>query len=95
MHTQTCIDSTIAPRRRSTPRFSYLRLIRASMRRILAQWQRHRRAGEAHAALRAVDPRTLRDLGFHPSELSSVAAEMAGVAEPSRERVIRFISRRA
>jgi uncharacterized protein YjiS (DUF1127 family) len=94
MHTHTYLHGA-GVRRPTTPLSSYLRLIRASMRRVLAQWRRYRRASQAAAELRELDPSALRDLGFDPSEISSVAAEMAGVAEPSRERVIRSIRRGA
>ena len=53
-------------------------------RRIVAEWKRRRCARATYAALHALDPRILRDLGFHRSELLSVAAEVAGVANSTR-----------
>ena len=53
-------------------------------RRLIAGWKRRKCAQATYVALRALDPRTLRDLGFHRSELLSVAAEVAGVADSSR-----------
>lgn len=50
-----------------------------------ARWRRDAHAVEA--ALRELDPRSLRDLGFHPDEISSVAAEMSGRADITRIRV--------
>ena len=50
-------------------------------------WQRYLRRRQMHAAyqaLVALDDRALRDLGFHRSEIMSVAAELAGEAERTR-----------
>ena len=50
-------------------------------------WLRYRRRRETRAiysALAELDDRTLRDLGFHRSEIWSVAAETSGEAEPTR-----------
>jgi uncharacterized protein YjiS (DUF1127 family) len=57
------------------------------LRRVVAEWERRRCAKATYAALRALDPRILRDLGFHRSELLSVAAEVAGVARSTRVAV--------
>ena len=43
-------------------------------RQMVAEWKRRQCAQATYAALRALDPRILRDLGFHRSELLSVAA---------------------
>ena len=61
---------------------------RAALRRA---WLRYRRAREARLAyddLRHLDDRMLRDLGFDRSEITSVAAEHAGAAEPTRVRAV-------
>jgi uncharacterized protein YjiS (DUF1127 family) len=57
------------------------------LRRVVAEWERRRCAKATYAALRTLDPRILRDLGFHRSELLSVAAEVAGVARSTRVAV--------
>lgn len=56
-------------------------------RQIVAEWKRRQCAKATYAALRALDPRILRDLGFHRSELLSVAAEVAGAADSTRVSV--------
>ena len=53
-------------------------------RQMVADWNRRRCAKATYAALRTLDPRILRDLGFHRSELLSVAAEVAGVTDSTR-----------
>ncbi len=53
-------------------------------RRLVTEWKRRRCAQATYAALRSLDPHILRDLGFHRSELLSVAAEVAGVADSTR-----------
>ena len=53
-------------------------------RRAIAQWKHRQYAGATYAALRGLDARVLRDLGFHRSELMSIAAEMAGAADATR-----------
>ena len=53
---------------------------------------RHRRrvaARDLRAALRDLDDRTLRDLGFHRDEIASVVAELGGDAMPTRVRTMR------
>jgi len=67
------------------------RLVRSVARRVGAAWAARQRRRLAHAAVRTLDDldaRTLRDLGLHRSELSSLAAELAGDARPQRVRVI-------
>jgi uncharacterized protein YjiS (DUF1127 family) len=52
-------------------------------------WKRYRRRREARAirgALSDLDDRTLCDLGFHRSEIGSIAAEAVGEAEWTRVR---------
>ena len=57
-------------------------------RRMIAQWQRQQHARATYFALRGLDRRTLRDLGFDRSELLSVAAEVTGNADSTRMRAM-------
>jgi uncharacterized protein YjiS (DUF1127 family) len=54
--------------------------------RARSRWQQRERAQEIRTLLRDLDDRTLRDLGFHRSEIESVAAEATGAAEATRMR---------
>jgi hypothetical protein len=52
---------------------------------------RHKQRREARAiydALRQLDDRTLHDLGFDRSEMTSVAAEVTGEADCARVRAL-------
>jgi uncharacterized protein YjiS (DUF1127 family) len=68
-----------------------LHTLRVAVRRFIARWRRHRRAAEMSASLHALDARTLRDLGFHRSEIDSVIAEISGDAESTRRRCERAL----
>jgi len=52
----------------------------------LARHRQRRRARSTYDALRQLDDRTLRDLGFERSEIRSVAAELTGETECTRVR---------
>ena len=52
--------------------------------RTFANWRRTREARATSRMLSALDDHTLRDLGFHRSEIGSVAAEVHGTALPTR-----------
>ena len=52
----------------------------------LARYRRNREARRTYDALRQLDDRMLRDLGLDRSEMTSVAAEVAGHAEYARVR---------
>ena len=60
----------------------------AGARQMHATWKRRRQANAAYFALRELDTRTLRDLGFDRSEVSSIAAEISGNAYSTRTRVV-------
>jgi uncharacterized protein YjiS (DUF1127 family) len=68
-----------------------IRAARAFARRAYARHQQHRQMKSIGDLLRGLDDHTLRDLGFHRSEISSVAAEMAGAAECTRVQVERAL----
>ena len=55
-----------------------------AVRRGLAEWRRARDEQATFRALRALDQRTLHDIGLDSSETRSVAAELAGGADRTR-----------
>jgi len=65
------------------------RTFRESIRSLWERYQRRHQSRSIYRALHALDDRTLRDLGFHRSEIGSVAAEAAGEAEHTRMHVRR------
>jgi uncharacterized protein YjiS (DUF1127 family) len=72
--------------RRSDRPDSFSRLLHALARRIALWWKRRQEAGATYVALAELDARTLRDIGLHPSEISSIALEAAGNLRPTRVR---------
>ena len=64
-------------------------------RRAIIRWKHRQQARATFVALRKLDPRILRDLGFHRSELMSVSAEVAGVTESTRARLVSGLKRPA
>jgi uncharacterized protein YjiS (DUF1127 family) len=66
------------------------RTAREAIRRAWQGYRRRREARAIYAALVGLDDRTLRDLGFHRSEILSVAAEATGQAEQTRMLVRAF-----
>jgi uncharacterized protein YjiS (DUF1127 family) len=65
-----------------------LRGAAALVRRTVARWKQRQLERATYETLQGLDTRTLRDLGFHRSELMSVAAEVAGTAEFTRARLL-------
>ncbi len=65
-----------------------IRSLRGALRQILDTWQERRRRSDARSELSRLDPRTLRDLGLHHSEIASVVAELAGAAKPTRTHAL-------
>jgi uncharacterized protein YjiS (DUF1127 family) len=60
----------------------------AIVRRTYARYQQRREARATYEALRELDDRMLRDLGFARDELISVAAEVTGEVERTRVRAL-------
>ena len=65
-----------------------IRLAGAIVLRARARHRQRRQARDVYEALRHLDDRSLRDLGFDRSEMTSVAAEVTGEAEYSRMRTL-------
>ena len=65
-----------------------LRAAARLLRRHFAAWQQQRQARQNHLALRGLDERTLRDLGFDRSEIGSLVTEIGDQATPTRVRVL-------
>jgi uncharacterized protein YjiS (DUF1127 family) len=69
---------------------SAMRALADALRARAAERRRRRLARETFVVLNGLDGRTLRDLGFHRSEIASVANEVAGLAETTRAHPERF-----
>ena len=65
---------------------SAIRMALAAVREANTRRRRRRQANAIRDALYELDDLTLRDLGFHRSEIASVAAEVTGAAERTRIR---------
>jgi len=59
----------------------------AAAARILESVRRRRALRRQIRALEQLDHRTLRDIGLQRQEITSVAAELNGIAPPSRRQV--------
>jgi uncharacterized protein YjiS (DUF1127 family) len=64
------------------------RVLADAIRRSLLRFQQWRAARRTRASLASLDDRTLRDLGFHRSEITSIAANPD---DPHRIRLMRSI----
>jgi uncharacterized protein YjiS (DUF1127 family) len=62
------------------------RVLADAIRQSLLRFERWRAARRTHASLASLDDRMLRDLGFHRSEISSIAANPD---DPQRIRTMR------
>ena len=55
---------------------------------VLTKWQRRHAIRATRRALLELDERALRDLGLSRPEIGSIACELTGDAEPTRQRVL-------
>jgi uncharacterized protein YjiS (DUF1127 family) len=62
--------------------------LREFVRDVRTRYRRRREAHEVYDALRQLDDRTLHDLGFDRSELTSIAHEAVGQTEYSRAHAL-------
>ena len=76
-----------APSRGAWPR--WVERLGVALRALLRRHRRRVAARDLRAALRDLDDRTLRDLGFHRDEIASVVAELDGDAMATRVRTLR------
>ncbi|TMH65261.1 MAG: DUF1127 domain-containing protein [Betaproteobacteria bacterium] len=68
--------------------FAAIQAAREIVRRAHARHRQRQEAKAVHDTLWDLDDRTLRDLGFDRSEITSVAAEVTGAAERTRVRAL-------
>jgi len=64
------------------------RAVVSRIQQLLARAKQRRRARATHLALRNLDARTLRDIGFDRSEILSVATGFAGAADATPAHVV-------
>lgn len=64
-----------------------LQTVADAMRPVITRWRQKQQARAAYRTLRALDTRTLRDLGIDRSELLSVATEIAAGGASTRVRI--------
>ena len=60
----------------------------AAVLRMRDDWRERRRVHDTHFALQQLDDRTLRDLGIHRSEISSLVGEAFGHIPSTRARFL-------
>jgi uncharacterized protein YjiS (DUF1127 family) len=63
----------------------------AIARRVYARLRQRWQARATYESLQQLGDYELRDLGFHRSELESIAAEVTGAVEPTRTRAWRML----
>jgi uncharacterized protein YjiS (DUF1127 family) len=64
------------------------RAVASRIQQLLARVRQRGRARATYLALRNLDARTLRDIGFDRSEILSVATGFAGAADPTLAHVV-------
>jgi uncharacterized protein YjiS (DUF1127 family) len=80
----------VRPRRWAHAIATALSALAAAVRARATERRQRRLARETFLVLNGLDGRTLRDLGFHRSEIASVANEVAGLTETTRAHPERF-----
>ena len=87
----TCEDVAISANATFTLRkiiVAVIQAVGAIGRRAHARLRQRQAAKSIYDTLSDLDDRTLRDLGFDRSEITSLAAEVTGRAEPTRVRAL-------